>query len=127
MATIQVTEKNFEATAKRGIVLLDFWAAWRGSRAFTPVLEAAAWRHLDVVFGKIDVQDEPRLAAAFQISAIPSLAVLRDGALLQVRTGGLSAADLDELIAEARTADMRRVRRALDDRRRPRAAGLEVR
>ena len=125
MATVEVTQGNFEATVKHGIVLLDFWAAWCGPcRVFAPIFEAAAERHPDVVFGKVDTEAEPGLAAAFGIQAIPSLMVLRDGVLLATLPGVRPAAVLDELIAKVRAIDMDEVRRDLDaqEQAQPRSA-----
>ena len=127
MATILVTEANFEATIQQGIVLLDFWAAWCGPcRAFAPTFEKAAERHPDVVFGKVDTDAERGLAAAFKIRSIPTLVALRDGVLLASQAGALPGEALDEIIAKVRAVDMAEVRRSIEEQASRLTPGMKV-
>ncbi len=110
--TLELNDKNFEDTLKKGgMLFIDFWADWCGPcKAFAPTYEAAAGKHADIVFGKVDTEAEQGLAAAFEIKAIPTLAIFRDGILLGVNSGALPAAALEELIGKVRAIDMNEVK-----------------
>lgn len=107
MAAITLTADNFERTiAENAVVLVDFWASWCGPcRQFAPVYEAASEQHPDVVFGSIDTEAEQSLAAAANITSIPTLMAFRDGTLVFAQPGALPAAALEQLITAVRDLD----------------------
>lgn len=114
MNTQKIDPSNFESITASGTVLIDWWAPWCGPcRAFGPVYEAAAARHPGIVFAKVNTQDEPGLAEAFQIHAIPTLMAFRDGILLYASPGALPPARLEELIEKIEALDMDAVRREI--------------
>jgi len=116
MATVALNNKNFQQIVdKDGIVLIDFWAPWCGPcRSFGPVFETASEKHPDIVFGKVDTQDEQELAAAFNIRSIPTLMIFRDRVLIFSQPGALPGHLLEELIGKVEALDMNKVRREID-------------
>ncbi len=112
MSTIELTRDTFEKTVTQpGITLVDWWASWCGPcRMFAPVFQAASEEHADVRFGKIDTEDQQELAAAAQITSIPTLMAFRDGILVFSQPGALPAPALEQVIKAVRDLDMDEVR-----------------
>ncbi|GGQ77431.1 thioredoxin [Streptomyces asoensis] len=116
-STVELTKENFDQTVTdNDFVLIDFWAAWCGPcRQFAPVYDKAAQENPDLVFGKVDTEAQPELAAAFGIQSIPTLMIVRDRVAVFAQPGALPEAALTDVIGQARKLDMDEVRKSVEE------------
>lgn len=112
MATVELTTDNFKQLIDgNGTIIVDFWAPWCGPcRSFAPTFEAASEEHPDIVFAKVNTEEQQELGGAFNIRSIPTLMVFRDQVIVYSEAGALPAKALAALIGQVQELDMDKVR-----------------
>ena len=115
MAVIELTKDNFEQVVTGNpTVIVDYWAPWCGPcRSFAPVFERVAEKNPDIVFAKVNTEDEPEIAGHFQIRSIPTLMIFRDSVILFAQPGALPESALEQVITKAKEVDMDEVRKEI--------------
>ena len=116
MATIDLNEESLEKTVvENDIVIIDFWAPWCGPcKSFGPLYEEVSEKHPDIVFAKVNTEDEQAIAAHFQIRSIPTLMIFREQIVLFSEAGAIPGKALEELIEQVKTLDMTKVKSEIE-------------
>jgi len=116
VASVEVTQENFhQIVSGNNMVIVDFWAPWCGPcRSFAPAYEAASDKYPDVVFAKVNTEEQQALAGYFQIRSIPTLMIFREKIIIFAQPGALPASALEQVIGKAKSLDMNEVRREIE-------------
>ncbi len=117
MATTALTKENFNDTVENNdTVIIDFWASWCGPcKSFAPTFEMASENHTDIVFAKVNTEEQTELGQACQIRSIPTLMIFREQILLFNQAGALAPAQLEDVIEKVKELDMDQVRASMDE------------
>jgi thioredoxin 1 len=123
MATVELTNENLVDTINNNdFVIIDFWAPWCGPcQSFGPVYEEISEKYDDIVFAKVNTQDQQEIAAQFNIRSIPTLMVFREQVILYAEAGALPGSAFEELIGQAKAVDMAEVHKSVADQQPPQA------
>ncbi len=116
MATIDIAKDDFQDTINNNdFVIVDFWAPWCGPcKSFAPVYEELSEKYPDIVFAKVNTEEQQELSGAFNIRSIPTLMIFREQIVLFSQPGALQGSQLEQVISQAQELDMDQVRKEIE-------------
>jgi thioredoxin 1 len=116
VAVVELTKENFEETiTNNAFVMIDFWAPWCGPcRSFAPTYEKVSEDHPDIVFAKVNTEEEQELAMHFQVRSIPTLMIFRDSIIIFSQPGALPESAFRDLVVKAGELNMDEVRAQIE-------------
>jgi thioredoxin 1 len=115
VSSIAITKENFEEVINsNAMVIIDFWAPWCGPcKSFGPVFEDVSGKFPDVVFAKVNTEEQQELAGVFQVRSIPMLMIFREQIIIFAQPGAVPGSALEEIIGKAKELDMEMVRKEI--------------
>jgi thioredoxin 1 len=115
MAVVELTKENFEqVVTSNPTVIVDYWAPWCGPcRGFAPIFERVAEANPDVVFAKVNTDEEQEIGSHFQIRSIPTLMVFREQIIVFSQPGALPQNALEQIVEKAKAIDMDELRKQI--------------
>jgi len=117
MALVNLTEATLNETIENNnTVIIDFWAPWCGPcKSFGPIYEKTAEQYPDIVFGKVNTEDEQAVAGQFQIRSIPTTVILKEGIMIFQQAGVMPEEALKDVIRQVQELDMDVVRKEIEE------------
>jgi thioredoxin 1 len=117
MALENLTAENFnDRVTAHEIAIIDFWAPWCGPcKQFGPIFEKVAAEYPDILFGKVNTEEEQAIAGHFQIQSIPTTIILRENIALFQQPGLIPEEALHDLIKQVEELDMDQIRKEIEE------------
>lgn len=115
MAIMKLTKENFDSVIEANeLIVIDFWAEWCAPcLTFGKIFAEVAEQYPQVIFGKINTEEEPHLATDFMIRSIPTVMILRQKVMVFREAGLLPKEAFEDLIKQAQALNMDDVRKQI--------------
>ena len=116
MATVDVTADNFnEIITNNDFVIVDFWAPWCGPcKGFAPLYDELSEKYPDIIFAKVNTEEQQALAGEFQIRSIPTIMIFREQIIMFSQPGAPQGSQMEQIIEQVQGLDMDEVKKDIE-------------